>query len=127
MEIITMLVQPELFQPKTYYINSWGQTGGTINGIEYKHAIIIQTKTISFWNVDPNSLLSPTHFDWLDPKEVDTLLIGTGAKMKPLSNILLQWFFDQAIGVEYMSSKSAARTFNLLTSDDRKVAAALMV
>jgi len=57
---------------------------------------------------------------------VDVLLVGTGPEMRPIPTAMRQAFDDAGIGVEPMSSPSACRTYNVLLSEGRRIAVALM-
>lgn len=55
------------------------------------------------------------------------LLLGTGPNMKIPSGQLLGPIFESKIGVEFMDSSAASRTFHVLTSEQRQVAAILLI
>jgi uncharacterized protein len=57
---------------------------------------------------------------------IDVLLVGTGAEIAPLPQDLRKALEGAGIGVEIMASPTAARTFNVLLSEGRRVAAALL-
>ncbi|WND02616.1 Mth938-like domain-containing protein [Temperatibacter marinus] len=56
----------------------------------------------------------------------DLVLIGTGEKMIPLPRSLRALFEKNGIGVEFMDTGAACRTYNVLTLENRRVAALLM-
>ncbi len=51
----------------------------------------------------------------------ELILIGTGPHQKFLDHALLQPLADKQIGIEMMNTLSAARTFNLLREEGRRV------
>lgn len=57
----------------------------------------------------------------------DVLLIGTGSKMVLLPPSLYGELINHSIGVEFMNTSAACRTFNALSAEKRKVAAALII
>ena len=59
-------------------------------------------------------------------KNIDVLFVGTGTKILPLPSVLLQKLGASGLGVDVMSSPSACRTYNVLLSEQRRVAVALM-
>ena len=59
----------------------------------------------------------------LDPEVV---LIGTGPVQKFPAAELLMCFYRRQVGVEFMSTPAACRTFNVLVSENRNVVAALL-
>jgi len=58
------------------------------------------------------------------PPEI--LLIGTGEKMTLLPAALRKWLQASGMGYELMDTGAAARTFNVLRLEDRRVAALLI-
>lgn len=57
---------------------------------------------------------------------VDVIFVGTGAEIAPLPQALRTRLEGEGIGVEVMASPPACRTFNVLLSEGRRVAAALI-
>ena len=57
---------------------------------------------------------------------VDLLLVGTGDSRAPLPNRLQPRLEAAGLGVEVMSSPAAARGYNVLLAEGRRVAAALV-
>lgn len=58
--------------------------------------------------------------------DVDVLFVGTGADIAHLPSDLRTTLEEAGIGVEVMNSPSACRTYNLLLSEGRRIAAALI-
>ena len=58
--------------------------------------------------------------------EVDVLFVGTGAEIAHLPAGFRQALEDLGLGVEVMSSPSAARTYNVLLSEGRRIALAMI-
>ncbi|SEK49512.1 Uncharacterized conserved protein, contains Mth938-like domain [Roseovarius azorensis] len=58
--------------------------------------------------------------------EVDVIFIGTGAEMTHIPRDLRARLEDAGLGVETMNSPAACRTYNVLLSEGRRVAAALL-
>lgn len=58
--------------------------------------------------------------------EVDVIFVGTGAEIAHLPAAFRALFDAEGIGVEAMNSPSACRTYNILLSEGRRVAAALL-
>lgn len=57
---------------------------------------------------------------------VDVLLLGTGAEMAHIPDDLRQVLESAGIGVEAMASGAAARTYNVLLGEGRRVALAML-
>lgn len=58
--------------------------------------------------------------------DVDVLFVGTGVELAHIPSDLRRRLEDAGLGVETMSSPAAARTYNVLLSEGRRVAAALL-
>ena len=67
--------------------------------------------------------LLASHIDIIEP---ELFLIGVGGNPKHLYQQFRDYFEKRAIGLDIMSTASACRTWNVLQSEGRKVAACLI-
>lgn len=58
--------------------------------------------------------------------EVDVIFVGTGGEIAPLPAGLRSQLEEAGMGAEIMASDAACRTYNVLLSEGRRVAAALI-
>ncbi len=58
--------------------------------------------------------------------EIDVLFVGTGPEMAPVPRAFRAALEEAGIGLEPMPTPSACRTFNILLSEGRRVAAVLL-
>ncbi|MEP2530962.1 Mth938-like domain-containing protein [Shimia sp.] len=58
--------------------------------------------------------------------QVDFVLLGTGRQMAPVQAAFRKVMEEAGIGVEPMASATACRTYNVLVSEGRRVAAVLL-
>ncbi len=58
--------------------------------------------------------------------KIDVLFVGTGTEIAHIPRDLRQMLEAAGIGVEVMNSPSACRTYNVLLSEGRRIAAALL-
>lgn len=58
--------------------------------------------------------------------QVDVLFLGTGEALLPPAAALRRRLEEAGLGVEAMSTPSAARTYNVLLAEGRRIAAALL-
>lgn len=58
--------------------------------------------------------------------EIDFVLLGTGDSMTPVPAAFRAALQEASIGIEPMASPSACRTYNVLVSEGRRVAALLL-
>ena len=58
--------------------------------------------------------------------EIDVLFFGTGGEIAHIPGDLRQKLEDAGIGVEVMNSPAACRTYNVLLSEGRRIALAVL-
>ncbi|MCL4160152.1 UNVERIFIED_CONTAM: hypothetical protein GTU68_003230 [Idotea baltica] len=59
-------------------------------------------------------------------EESDVIFVGTGAEIAHLPAGLRETLEDTGVGIETMASPAAARTYNVLLSEGRRVALAML-
>ena len=57
---------------------------------------------------------------------IDVLFVGTGADIAHLPETLQTQLEEAGLGIEVMASPAAARTYNILLSEGRRIALALL-
>lgn len=71
--------------------------------------------------------LAPLFAELADhPRSIEILVIGTGEKMAPLSAAVKERIKQAGLRCETMATGPAARVYNVLLGEDRRVAAALI-
>lgn len=91
--------------------------------------IVTPTLLINPWQPQDFQELTAQHLQsilTLEPQP-SVLLLGTGAKLTFPDTELLAPFYQRGMGVEVMDTAAACRTFMVLLSEDRNVAAALLI
>jgi len=58
--------------------------------------------------------------------DIDVLFVGTGAEIAHIPTALRHQLEEAGLGVEVMGSPAACRTYNVLLSEGRRIAAALI-
>ncbi|SNS82056.1 Mth938-like domain-containing protein [Tropicimonas sediminicola] len=58
--------------------------------------------------------------------EIDFVIVGTGAEMAAIPGAFRRALEEAGIGVELMATATACRTYNVLVSEGRRVAAAVL-
>lgn len=76
---------------------------------------------------DPMAFLNGDAAALENPEQIEVVLIGTGAKQHFLATPVIMDLLTIGIGVEMMDSQAAARTYNILMSEGRRVVAALLI
>lgn len=111
------------------FIEGYGDGGFRIGGRAYAGSVIVLPDRVLSWEVDAAADVATVSLQpLLDAADaVDLLLLGTGARMLPVPADVRAACRAAGITVEPMDSGAAARTFNVLLAEDRRVAAALIV
>lgn len=76
---------------------------------------------------DPMAFLEGTDSALENPEQIEVVLIGTGPKQIFLPAAVTSELLALRIGVEVMDTPAAARTYNILMSEGRRVVAALII
>ncbi len=107
-----------------------GHGDGTVavNNKQINHALIVMPNQITDpWPiVDPNAL-SLTDFSHVLALKPELVVFGSGKTFRFPDARILATFSQARIGFEVMDTPAACRTYNVLASEGRNVAAALLV
>ena len=71
--------------------------------------------------------LNATHFESLAELPVEIIIFGSGARQRFVPASWLARLMHKRIGIETMDMAAACRTYNILASEGRKVALALLL
>ena len=110
------------------YIQSVSAELVRINGRDFRgHVIVSAERILADWNPRPIAEMQVEDFQAALEGQPETILFGSGAKHRFVSNFLLTAIMSQGIGFEVMSTAAACRTYNLLLGEGRQVVAALLL
>jgi uncharacterized protein len=102
------------------------ETAITINGNAYAQSIALTPEeVVADWAAKPVTDLAEADFEYLLAKTPEIILLGTGRQNVFPPRELLFAFARRGIGLESMDTAAAARTFNVLATEGRQVAAVL--
>ena len=110
-------------------IDAYGEGGFRLAGERHEGSVLILNDAPRSWSVASLDDLTP---DALQPvfeagaAEVEFLLLGTGARNAMPPREVRERLRAAGIGLEFMDTPAAARLYNLLTSEGRRLAAALI-
>ena len=119
----------QLTQPEDKYLIT-GHGPGYVKINDSRHLsslIIMPDQIIEGWPVSAASTLTPEHFARVVEYRPEVLLVGTGHKLAFPAPASLRLIIEAGIGYEIMDTAAACRTYNILMSEGRNVAAALMI
>jgi len=111
-----------------YVIRSYDHGSVTVNESQYTRSLIIMPEHLDAdWEPQRLQELSSVHLDSLLDLQPEIILLGTGARLQFPEPRLMAQVLGKGIGFEVMDTGSACRTYNILSAEDRKVAAALFM
>ncbi len=109
-------------------ITAYGNGGFRFADMSHRGSILCLPSGIHAWGATSGEALALTDFEQVLtelPKRY-VLLLGTGARQVFPNGEITRAFANAEIGLEPMSTGAAARTYNLLLSEGRLIAAALL-
>ena len=103
--------------------------GSYVQVNETRHAaplIVLPQQVLDTWQPASFDALTAEHFSALAELGVEIILFGTGATQRFPHPRLTRALMEKRIGLEVMDTGAACRTYNILVSEGRSVAAALL-
>ncbi len=109
-------------------VTGYDELGVEINAIPFRHSLLVLPEAAPVaWPVGDFSQLDESHFQLIGALRPDVVILGTGLKQRFVHPALIASLTRQRIGVECMDSQAACRTYNILMTEGRKVALALII
>jgi uncharacterized protein len=119
--------------PATVYqvVERYGAGKFQISGLSYQNSVLVFPERTVDWSVSTFAdidadALAPVLAESEAASGIELLLLGCGSRMELVPQALRAPLRAAGIVIEPMDTGAAARTFNLLLSEDRRVAAALI-
>lgn len=116
------------FVPGRFAIDAYGRGGFRFAEMSHRGSILALPSGIHAWPVTAAGEIDEASLKLViaERGDIDVLLVGTGALPLPLAESI-RWVLREAgIGVDVMTTGAAARTFNIMLGEKRRVAAALL-
>jgi uncharacterized protein len=116
------------FVPGRFQIDAYGNGGFRFADMSHRGSILALPSGIRAWDVTAPVQFSAAAFDpvFAEGETIEILLVGTGRDVAGFPTDLRQRFRDARIGLDVMQTGAAARTYNVLVAENRKVGAALI-
>lgn len=109
-------------------VESYGAGAFKISGEKYNHNIIIFPDSVHKFN--PSTIESAKIEDISEIEKqadyIEVLLVGYGKSTEFFSNEVEAKLKSKNINIDYMDTGAACRTYNVLLSEERKVAVVLI-
>jgi len=99
-----------------------------VNGERFDGSVVVLPNEVrSDWKVAAFDDLNEAHFEYLLATQPEILLFGTGSKQQFAHPSLYRSLTNAGVGIEFMDTAAACRTYNILVAEDRKVIAAILL
>lgn len=106
---------------------AYGEGFISVNHQRYDgNVIVLPTEIRQLWTTAKPDTLSEADMRQLLDLGTEIVLLGTGDRLRFPPGPLMRPFAPAGIGLEVMDLQAACRTYNILASEGRKVAAALL-
>jgi len=116
-------VSPDI-QQDTPLVRGYGDDYLHIAAQRYHHGVSIHQGAIhSPWGPEAVHQLTEEHLNHLKERPPEVLIIGTGRRTMFPCTALMMYLQEIGFGFECMDSRSAARTYNILVGEGRRVSA----
>jgi len=117
------------FYPEQVQIDAYGNGGFRFADMSHRGSILCLPSGIQAWNIEgPDQINLTHHYSPVvrEAEQIEILLLGTGSKQIFPDKDTGDFFEDAGIQIEAMDTGAACRTYNVLLSEQRRVAAALI-
>ena len=121
-----MKLQPD--RTDTLSIQAHGPGWVVVSGQRFESSVVVSSQgRLEPWGCDSRETLTAEHFEALASEQPELVIFGSGAQLRFVHPALLRPLIERGIGVETMDTMAAARTFNILAGEGRRVVAALLL
>ena len=109
------------------FIKNYENKSFYIGDTRYEHNIIILNNEIAEWDIPDIHMLRIEDFHNITESKPEIIIVGTGAEPVLPKIEISRIIQNRNIGIEFMKTESACKTFNLLISEERNVAGAFLI
>ena len=109
-------------------IDAYGDMGFRIGGLRLEGSVLLLSESMEPWEVARMEDLSIDALKPVlsDPAELEFLILGCGSELVRPQTSVVDHFRSAGLGLEFMDTGAACRLYNLLVSEGRSFAAALI-
>jgi uncharacterized protein len=120
--------RPGGFLPGRHGIDAYGNGGFRFGDMSHRGSILLLPSGVHAWGVERADAIDAASLAPVlaEREGIELLLVGTGPEIVFLPDALRQRLKAAGIGLDAMQTGAAARTYNILAAENRKVAAALI-
>lgn len=120
--------RPSGFVPGRHLIDAVGNGGFRFAEMSHRGSILVLRSGIHAWSVTNWSDVNARSLDLIfkDASDLDFVVLGAGDMPSSLAEDLRWRFKELRLSVDVMTTVAAARTYNVLAGEGRRVATALI-
>lgn len=108
-------------------VTAYGEGFVEVNATRYESPLLVSPEApTQVWPVAGFEALQEADFAPILALAPDVVLLGTGARQRFPHPGLTRALMTARIGVEFMDTRAACRTYNILMAEGRRVVAALL-
>ena len=115
-------------QDEGYVITAYDDGSVSVNGKAFSQSLIITSSQLDEnWDIAGIELLTADHVNRVLSYQPELIIIGTGNKLIFPAVEVYSAIIKLGIGVDFMDTRAACRTYNILMSEGRDVVAGLVL
>ena len=115
-------------QDEGYVITAYDNNSVSISGKPFDQSLIVSASHLhEHWNLKDIESLQTDHIDQVLLFKPELIIIGTGHRLVFPAVETYAAIIQQGIGVDFMDTGAACRTYNILMSEGRGVVAGLIL
>ncbi len=108
-------------------VTAYDSDGVEINLKRFTQSLVVMPERAPIvWPVNGFDELDAENFASIDELRPDVVILGTGQRQRFVHPKLVSILTTRQVGVECMDNKAACRTYNILMTEGRRVALALI-
>jgi uncharacterized protein len=92
-----------------------------------RHSVVVWENQVQAWSPHSFFELEERHFQHILELEPEVIIVGTGERSRLPPPHLIELLLGRQVGVEFMDTPAACRTYNILVGEGRRVIAALLM
>ncbi len=115
-------------QEDGYVITAYDDNSVSINGKKFSQSLVVaSTRLNETWDIDDIERLTSSHIELVLSFQPELIIIGTGNSLVFPAVEIYSGIIEHGIGVDFMDTGAACRTYNILMSEGRDVVAGLIL
>jgi uncharacterized protein len=115
-------------QEDGYVITAYDDNSVSINGKTFSQSLVVaSTRLHEHWGIADIELLTSSHIELVLSLQPELIIIGTGNNLVFPAVEIYSGIIEHGIGVDFMDTGAACRTYNILMSEGRDVVAGLIL